>query len=77
MKASKFFGRAKGVHFEARRGRNPGRGHLSEGRYQPGGADQEVIFREVHEPGRIGLSDFTDMTDLGITVASVPLDQLT
>ena len=38
------------------------------------GADQEVIFRQVHEPGRMGLSDFTDMTDLGVTVAGVPLD---
>ncbi|HIJ39003.1 MAG TPA: IS21 family transposase, partial [Rhodospirillaceae bacterium] len=25
------------------------------------GPDQEVIFRQVHEPGRMGLSDFTDM----------------
>jgi hypothetical protein len=38
------------------------------------GADQEVIFRQVHEPGRMGLSDFTDMADLGVTVAGVPLD---
>ena len=33
------------------------------------GADQEVIFRQVHEPGRVGLSDFTNMSDLGVTVA--------
>ena len=38
------------------------------------GEEQEVIFRQVHEPGRMGLSDFTDMADLGVTVASVPLD---
>jgi hypothetical protein len=38
------------------------------------GADQEVIFRQVHEPGRMGLSDFTDMADLGVTVASERLD---
>ena len=38
------------------------------------GADQELIFRQVHEPGRMGLSDFTDMTDLGVTVAGMPLD---
>ena len=25
------------------------------------GPEQEVIFRQVHEPGRMGLSDFTDM----------------
>ena len=34
------------------------------------GADQEVIFRQVHEPGRMGLSDFTDMADLGVTIAA-------
>ena len=38
------------------------------------GPEQEVIFRQVHEPGRLGLSDFTDMGDLEITVASQPLD---
>ncbi len=38
------------------------------------GADQEVVFRQVHEPGRMGLSDFTDMADLGVTVAGVRLD---
>ena len=36
--------------------------------------DVEVIFRQVHEPGRMGLSDFTDMADLAITIASQPLD---
>ena len=38
------------------------------------GADQEVIFRQVHEPGRMGLSDFTDMADLGVTITGVRLD---
>ena len=38
------------------------------------GADQEVIFRQVHEPGRMGLSDFTDMADLGVTIAGEQLD---
>jgi len=38
------------------------------------GEEQEVIFRQVHEPGRTGLSDFTDMGDVGITIAGVPLD---
>src|SRR5215207_2949922 len=38
------------------------------------GADQDVIFRQTHEPGRTGLSDFTDMADLGVTVAGQPLD---
>lgn len=38
------------------------------------GPEQEVIFRQIHEPGRLGLSDFTDMADLGVTVAGEPLD---
>jgi hypothetical protein len=38
------------------------------------GEEQEVIFRQVHEPGRLGLSDFTDMIDVGITIAGEPLD---
>lgn len=37
------------------------------------GEEQEVIFRQAHEPGRMGLSDFTDMADLGVTVAGVAL----
>jgi transposase InsO family protein len=38
------------------------------------GPEQEVIFRQQHPPGRMGLSDFTDMADLGITIAGEPLD---
>jgi len=38
------------------------------------GAEQEVMFRQVHEPGRMGLSDFTDMADLGVTIAGAGLD---
>ncbi len=38
------------------------------------GQEREVIFRQTHEPGGMGLSDFTDMGDAGITVAGVPLD---
>ena len=38
------------------------------------GPEQEVIFRQVHEPGRLGLSDFTDMRELAITIANQPLD---
>lgn len=37
------------------------------------GAEREVIFRQVHEPGRMGFSDFTDMSRLGVTVAREPL----
>jgi hypothetical protein len=36
------------------------------GRYGP---EREVIFRQAHPPGRQGLSDFTDMTELGIRIA--------
>ncbi|WP_348527072.1 IS21 family transposase [Mesorhizobium sp.] len=38
------------------------------------GEEQEVIFRQVHEPGRMGLSDFTDMGTAGVTIAGQPLD---
>jgi hypothetical protein len=38
------------------------------------GTDQDVIFRQTHEPGRTGLSDFTDMADLRIRVAGLHLD---
>jgi hypothetical protein len=38
------------------------------------GQDKEVMFRQVHEAGRMGLSDFTDMADLCVTVVGVPLD---
>ncbi len=32
------------------------------------------MFRQVHEAGCMGLSDFTDMVDLGVTVLGLPLD---
>ncbi|MBL8579238.1 MAG: IS21 family transposase [Mesorhizobium sp.] len=38
------------------------------------GEEQEVIFRQTQEPGRLGLSDFTDMVSLGVTIAGQPLD---
>lgn len=38
------------------------------------GEEQEVIFRQLHEPGRLGLSDFTDMGSSGVTIAGQPLD---
>ena len=40
------------------------------------GPEQEVIFRQKHEPGRRGLSDFTHMGSLGVTVAGQPLDHM-
>ena len=38
------------------------------------GPEQEVIFRQEHPPGRMGLSDFTDMGALAITIAGELLD---
>lgn len=38
------------------------------------GEEREVIFRQVHEAGRMGQSDFTEMSELGVTVAGVALD---
>jgi len=38
------------------------------------GPERDVIFRQEHPPGRMGLSDFTDMGGLGITIAGEPLD---
>ena len=40
------------------------------------GPDKDVIFRQKHEPGRQGLSDFTRMGPLGVTVAGQPLDHM-
>jgi transposase InsO family protein len=38
------------------------------------GAEREIVFRQVHEPGQMGLSDFTEMGDLAIAVAGVVLE---
>ena len=38
------------------------------------GPDREVIFRQEHPPGRMGLSDFTEVADLGVTIAGQSLD---
>jgi hypothetical protein len=38
------------------------------------GPDREVIFRQENPPGRMGLSDFTEVADLGITIAGQLLD---
>src|SRR5713226_3878923 len=37
------------------------------------GPSRDVMFRQEHPPGRMGLSDFTDMGCLGVTVAGEPL----
>jgi hypothetical protein len=38
------------------------------------GPEQDVIFRQTHEPGRLGLSDFTAAGSLGVSIAGEPLD---
>lgn len=38
------------------------------------GPEREVIFRQVHEPGRLGLSDFTSMNGMGVTIAGELLE---
>ena len=38
------------------------------------GPDRDVIFRQEHPPGRMGLSDLTDLGALGITIASERFD---
>ena len=38
------------------------------------GPEQDVISRQEHEPGRLGLSDFTDTSPLGIAIAGEALD---
>jgi hypothetical protein len=40
------------------------------------GPDQDVMFRQTHPPGEQGLSDFTDLADLGVVVAGVVLDHI-
>jgi len=37
------------------------------------GPSRDVMFRQEHPPGRMGLSDFTDMGSLGVTIAGAPL----
>jgi hypothetical protein len=38
------------------------------------GPEQDVMFSQEHPPGRMGLSDFTDMAALEVTIAGSPLD---
>jgi hypothetical protein len=38
------------------------------------GPEREVIFRQEHPPGQQALSDFTDATDLGVSIAGVLLE---
>jgi len=38
------------------------------------GPDKEVMFRQSKEAGRLGLSDFTELCDIEISIAGEPLD---
>ncbi|MCK1688310.1 hypothetical protein IVA85_21055, partial [Bradyrhizobium sp. 145] len=38
------------------------------------GPERDVIFRQEHEPGRLGLSDFTDTSALRVTITGTALD---
>jgi hypothetical protein len=40
------------------------------------GPDKEVFFAQEHLPGRLGASDFTHMTDLGVTISGQPFAHL-
>ncbi len=40
------------------------------------GPPKEVFFPQIHYPGRLCQSDFTDMSELGITIAGVPFKHL-
>src|SRR5262249_29919682 len=49
--------------------------HIKRWRAQAG-PPKEVFFAQVHEPGRLGASDFTHMAGLGVTLAGQPFDHL-
>lgn len=40
------------------------------------GQEQDVIFRQVHQPGQQGQSDFTDMSSIEVTIAGQSLAHL-
>jgi hypothetical protein len=40
------------------------------------GPAREVFFSQVHQPGIVAQSDFTHMTDLGVTLAGIPFPHL-
>ena len=40
------------------------------------GNAKEVFFDQEHQPGQLGASDFTWMTDLGVTIAGLPFDHM-
>lgn len=40
------------------------------------GCGKEVFFEQVHRPGELGASDFTDMSKLGVTIQGAPFNHL-
>ncbi len=40
------------------------------------GPPKEVFFGQMHEPGRLGQSDFTHMSSLKVTIGGQPFDHL-
>jgi hypothetical protein len=40
------------------------------------GPEKEVFFPQIHEPGRVAQSDFTHMTDLGVTLGGIVFPHL-
>jgi hypothetical protein len=49
--------------------------HIKRWRGESGPA-KEVFFTQVHEPGRLGASDFTSMNDLAVTIAGQRFDHM-
>jgi len=40
------------------------------------GKDKEVMFRQVHEPGKLGISDFTHPKNIKVTVKGEPFEHI-
>lgn len=40
------------------------------------GSPKEVFFAQVHYPARLGASDFSHCTDLGVTINGIPFDHM-
>jgi hypothetical protein len=40
------------------------------------GPEREVFFAQQHEPGRLGLSDFTDASDIGVRIGGLKFEHL-
>src|SRR5687767_1828199 len=49
--------------------------HVAAWRLQHG-PEQEVFFPQVHQPGVVAQSDFTHLSDLGVTLGGVPFPHL-